>query len=200
LLLTVFRSITGHGNSTRPAHFTHLTKVAFAEDLETALVSISGFLDTSNLYSSKHPRPILVAHSAGGGLSQYYCSSSSFNPELSALILIAPFPSSGGAPVFRNWAIFDPWFSLRFMWDGCDPMSPLGRPDLVKTAFFHDNKPLTRRETDTKDEESVEEFFEQMNPEENGAWPASMMFGFANVDKVSSRLSCLEQSLNLFVG
>ncbi|KAF5361318.1 hypothetical protein D9758_010286 [Tetrapyrgos nigripes] len=180
-------SLRGHGNSTRPPYFTHLGKGAFAEDLHTALVAISHYLNASPDSTSERPHPVLIGHSAGGGLSQYYCSSPSFNPRLSALILIAPFPPSGGAPTFRNWVAFDRWFSLRFIWEGCDPMSAFGRPDLVKRAFFHDRKPLTRDDVHgEKGEESVQEFFEQMNPEENGAWSMSMMFKFADVARVKA--------------
>ncbi|THU87388.1 hypothetical protein K435DRAFT_681773, partial [Dendrothele bispora CBS 962.96] len=141
--------------------------------------------------------PVLIGHSAGGGLSQYYLSSttvptSSSHTTPQALILLAPFPPSGGAPTFRNWALFDPWFSFRFIWDGCDPMSPLSSPSLVKRAFFGDSKRLFKtsvKDESDDDDESVEEFFEQMNPEENGAWPASMMFSFADPAKVKSSVN-----------
>ncbi|THU87377.1 alpha/beta-hydrolase [Dendrothele bispora CBS 962.96] len=190
-------SLRAHGNSTRPPNFTHLTKASFADDLDTALTAITNLINP-NANAKPSNRPVLIGHSAGGGLSQYYLSSttvptSSHTPQ--ALILLAPFPPSGGAPTFRNWALFDPWFSFRFIWDGCDPMSPLSSPNLVKRAFFGDSKRLLRTSVknsgkpEKEDDESVEEFFEQMNPEENGAWPASMMFSFADPAKVKSSVN-----------
>ncbi|KAK7450648.1 hypothetical protein VKT23_012958 [Stygiomarasmius scandens] len=183
-------SLRGHGNSTRPSNFTRLTKASFAEDLDTALAAIHELL-VSNTQSISQTRPVLIAHSAGGGIAQYYLTivaSASYTPQ--ALVLVAPFPPFGGYPVYSNWNSFDPWFALRFIWDGCDPMSPLSTPELVKRAFFADSKALTRSVISGNAlEDSVEEFFEQMNPEENGAWPASMMFRFADPAKVKSSVN-----------
>lgn len=63
-----------------------MPKSAFAEDIGVAVAHII----------SSHPQsppPVLVGHSGGGGLSQYALHAGLFS--VSALVLVAPVPSSG---------------------------------------------------------------------------------------------------------
>lgn len=126
-----------------------------------------------------HPhcrKPVLVGHSAGGGLAQYCCSEGLVS--VSAIVLVASYPASGGWTVHLNWAHLDPMYFLRYIWHGCDPNSPLSSPQLVKQAFF---SPQTTCD--------MEAFFKQVNPEESLAWPLSMMLPFADTDKVNEDVS-----------
>ena len=137
---------------------------------------------TLDYISSLHPdapRPVLVGHSAGGGLSQYTLANTKQETLTSGVILIAAFPPSGGWRVYLNWFVADPWFALRIIHQGGDPKAPLSSPALVQKIFFG---PQMRRDDLLK-------FYEDMNPEESIAWPSSMMFPFVDVKKVKEHAS-----------
>ena len=143
-----------------------MTVDEFAEDIIAAVRYIIALNPTT-------PAPVLIGHSAGGGLSQYTVANSPPN-TFSGVILLAPFPSTGGSPVYRAWLGFD-WMAMpRFFWQGGDNMSPLSSPALVKRAFF----------SDAYKDEDVQRFFEQMNSEESVGWPATMMGKFADSEEV----------------
>ncbi|KAK7033571.1 hypothetical protein VNI00_012795 [Paramarasmius palmivorus] len=149
-------SLRGHGLSNRPDNFNTLDLPDYTKDIEALLAHIASSYPES-------PAPVLIGHSAGGGLSQYAVSTLKPN-TFSGLILLAPYPNTGGAPVYLEWIKFDPFFFPRFLWHGCDNMSPLSSPALVKRAFFSDGY----------DEEELKEFFNQMNSEESPGWPKTM--------------------------
>ncbi|KAI3595149.1 alpha beta hydrolase fold protein [Moniliophthora roreri] len=159
-------SIRGHGLSNRPDNFNSLTNADFCKDIASVVVYITESHPTS-------PAPVLIGHSAGGGLSQYTVSTLKPN-TFSGVILLAPYPNTGGAPVYLEWIKFDPLFFPRFFWHGCDNMSPLSSPALVKRAFFSDGY----------DEGELKDFFNQMNPEETPGWPATMTNKFTDHEPV----------------
>jgi pimeloyl-ACP methyl ester carboxylesterase len=150
----------------------------FAPDLTSTIAYIRTLHPTS-------PLPILVGHSAGGGLSQYILSSnnttdSQDNALTSGVVLVDAFPPTGGWSVYLNWALQDPLFAIRMLFKhGGDPKSPLSSPPLVRRIFFgpHITSP------------SLQTFFEDMNHEESIGWPESMMFPFVDVEKVKRSAS-----------
>ncbi|KAF9266208.1 hypothetical protein L218DRAFT_101237 [Marasmius fiardii PR-910] len=140
-------------------------------DVETAVKYI---VSTHPAY----PSPVLIGHSAGGGQVQVTVEALPPN-TFSGLILLAPFPPTGGLSVYLGWLKFD-WMLLpRFFWQGSDNMSPLSSPPLVKRAFF----------SDTYKEEDLHEFFKHMNPEESAGWASSMLNKFTNSEMVKSNVS-----------
>ncbi|PVF97628.1 alpha/beta-hydrolase [Serendipita vermifera] len=172
-------SLTGHGRSPRPTNFVTMEAKDFAPDLTSTLSYIHTLHPTS-------PLPILVGHSAGGGLSQHVLGSPTTSPldskrgtVTSGLVLLDAFPPSGGWSVYLNWALLDPLFALRMIYHGGDPKSPLSTPSLVNRIFF--GPYMTPSNLNT--------FFEDMNHEESISWPQSMMFPFVNVERVKERAS-----------
>ncbi|KAM0755158.1 alpha/beta-hydrolase [Meredithblackwellia eburnea MCA 4105] len=164
-------SLSGHGASTRPQYFHLLNKNHFAGDLLSAVKHIKRVCGKA---------PILVGHSAGGGLSQYFTDIFGEGGLLNGLVLVSPFPSFGGWRVYLNWFILDPYFSIRMLWQMGDPASVLSTPRLVARAFFGTS--YFTSQTPPPD------FFEDMNTEESIAWPSSMMFRFVNTERVKMHL------------
>jgi pimeloyl-ACP methyl ester carboxylesterase len=139
----------------------------FVRDLEEALDYISTL-------QPDQPRPILIGHSAGGGLSQVMLANTQKETLTSGVILVAAFPPTGGWTVYVNWLFVDPWFGVRMLLQGGDPKSSLSSPALVQKIFFG---PKMKQE-------DLLAFYEYMNPEESVGWPISMMFPFVDVEKV----------------
>ncbi|KAL0577471.1 hypothetical protein V5O48_004541 [Marasmius crinis-equi] len=164
-------SLSGHGHSYRPDNFNSITTAELAQDILSAIKHIKAIHPTS-------PAPVLIGHSAGGGQSQFTVETSPPN-TFSGLILLTPFPCTGGLPVYFSWLSFDWLFFPRFFWQGADSMSPLSSPALVKRAFF----------SDAYKDEDVEEFFKQMNSEESAGWPGSMMGKFADSEAIKANVS-----------
>lgn len=119
-------SLSGHGLSPRPLNFVSMKAVDFARDLE-------GTLDYISSLHPDAPRPVLVGHSAGGGLSQYTLSNTQQETLTSGVILVDAFPPTGGWRVYLNWALNDPLFGLRMILHGGDPKSPLSSKSSSKT-------------------------------------------------------------------
>lgn len=89
-----------------------------------------------------------------------------------------------------NWIKMDPWFTLRMLWHGWHPMSPLSSTALVKQAFFCDQKPISE----------VKSFEQNLVPYESFLWPIGMNLPFVNVTRmvqnilgwgVGERILCL---------
>ncbi|KAG8835240.1 hypothetical protein FRC18_000790 [Serendipita sp. 400] len=159
-------SLTGHGQSPRPSNFVKMTVSEYAPDLERTLDYIRTTLHPDR------PKPIVLGHSAGGGLSQYVLANRRHTPTTEPLtsgaIFMASFPPSGGWSVYLNWFRFDPMFGFRAIGLGGDPKAPLSSPRLVRQVFFGPRM----RQTE------LEEFYEGMNPEESVGWPQTMMLRF----------------------
>ncbi len=81
--------------------------------------------------------------------------------------------------VYRNWARFDPWFSIRMILQGYHPNSPLSHPFLIRQAFFSDAYP----------ESKLIEFRDHSNRYESFLWPFSMMRHFTNVESILGSIS-----------
>ncbi|KAG8815358.1 hypothetical protein FRC17_000739 [Serendipita sp. 399] len=183
-------SLTGHGQSPRPSNFVKMTVSDYAPDLEQTI----NYIHTQH---SELPKPVVLGHSAGGGLAQYILAnrhtpispppSSSNNhnshnsePLVSGAIFMAAFPPFGGWTVYMNWFRFDPTLGFRAILCGGDPKAALSSLSLVRNAFFG---PRMR-------EEELERFYAGMNPEESVGWPQTMMLRFIrDVEKVKQGAS-----------
>lgn len=107
--------------------------------------------------------PILVAHSSGGGLSQYILSKG--QAKARAIALIGSVPHWGNVSVYFNWfRRIDPWFCVRNILHLYHPNSPLSSPRLVHNAFFGPRYPISR----------VPEFMKWMSNYEAMWWPFGM--------------------------
>lgn len=77
--------------------------------------------------------------------------------------------------VYTNWWFkVDPMFSLRLLWHGWHPGSPLSSTRLVKNVFFSEKKPTAE----------VTAFQKLMAPFESFWWPIVMMWKFAEPERV----------------
>ncbi len=168
-------TFAGHGESPRPPNFVFMGLRDLSFDLQAALNDI--FLD-----DVLAPEPVLVAHSAGGGLAQYALANSNPDdgPLVSGLILLGSIPPSGMHRVLVRWWIhLDPWCIPRALWDMGDLRSPLSTPLLVQRAFFTADTP----------QGDVQEFFDfDINHEEAVSWMRDMMFRYVEPRNVKAKV------------
>ncbi|OLN92154.1 hypothetical protein CCHL11_01374 [Colletotrichum chlorophyti] len=163
-------SLRGHGNSWHPSYLRMVyftTRQNLADD---AIAAIKWVQERQN------SEVLLVGHSSGGGLSQGILSAK--QAHVKGLALLGAVPGSGSYGVYFNWAMFDPWFTVRMLFHGWHPNSPLSHPFLVRQAFFGDQMP----------ESAVLEFQKHANRYESFLWPISMMKPFANVANIVSSI------------
>ena len=143
-------------------------------DLQSALNDI--FLDDITA-----PEPVLVAHSAGGGLAQYALANSNPDDEplVSGLILLGSVPPSGIYRILVGWMRLDPWYIPRALWSIGDLRSPLSTPLLVQRAFFGADTPRW----------AIQEFFDfHMNHEETVSWMRDMVFRYVEPRNVKAKV------------
>lgn len=81
--------------------------------------------------------------------------------------------------VYINWWLLDPWFSLRMLFHGWHPNSPLSHPALTRRAFF----------SDAVSASYVTRFQQHINAYESFLWPIGMMAPFANAATIIRRIS-----------
>lgn len=81
--------------------------------------------------------------------------------------------------VYVNWWLLDPWFSLRLLFHGWHPNSPLSHPALTRRAFF----------SDAVSDSYVVQFQKHINAYESFLWPLGMMVPFANAASVIRRIT-----------
>ncbi|TFK38943.1 Alpha/Beta hydrolase protein [Crucibulum laeve] len=173
-------SLSGHGRSTRPWFFTLRTKFYFAQDVLSALDYISSQRPAAS--------PLLVGHSAGGGLSQYivhkYGLELKAESKLSGLVLVSPFPPTGGIPVYLNWLRLDPFLFIRMFLRLGDPSTVLDTPKRVSRAFFGREYTSLHSSTRSEPDTVPDGFMGQMNKEESIVWPSGMMLPFVDTRRV----------------
>ncbi|KAF8989102.1 Alpha/Beta hydrolase protein [Cyathus striatus] len=177
-------SLSGHGDSTRPPYFHLLPKSYFAKDVLAVLSYIS---------EQAHPLPpVLVGHSAGGGLAQYVldCYGHQLREEnkISGMICVSPFPPSGGLPVYTNWLRIDPTVLLRMTLSG-NAYTALNTPRRVSRAFFGVSHARSLYANDSGEDTVPEGFMRQMNKEESIIWPSTMMLPFVDTQRVIQHLT-----------
>lgn len=81
--------------------------------------------------------------------------------------------------VYINWWLLDPWFSLRLLFHGWHPNSPLSHPALTRRVFF----------SDAVSDSYVAKFQKHINAYESFLWPLGMMVPFANAAAVIRRIT-----------
>lgn len=81
--------------------------------------------------------------------------------------------------VYVNWWLLDPWFSLRLLFHGWHPNSPLSHPALTRRAFF----------SDAVSDSYVTQFQKHINAYESFLWPLGMMVPFANAATVIRKVT-----------
>lgn len=149
--------VLGHGESPRPKDFNWWGLKQFGAELKASLDYVQTLDPTA-------PPPVVVGHSAGGGLSQWTIQNT--DARISGLICIGAIPPSGMLRVYKNWFTTDLCVTPRLLWHGGDMKSPLSSPQLVRRAFFSPQLPEGR----------LKEFFEyNLNHEESVTWPLQMM-------------------------
>ncbi|KAF5378583.1 hypothetical protein D9615_007102 [Tricholomella constricta] len=169
-------SLRGHGASWNPG-FLRLVfgtgKAAMARDLGYILNFVQGFEAGQRDGDVDPENVVLIGHSAGGGLSQYFLSQGL--GQVGGLVLMASFTNFGGLGVYWNWAKLDPWFGIRMYFrDLGHPRSPLSSTTLVHRAFFSPAFPTA----------DVKEFEPYLSEYESLIWPLGMMLPFVNVRNV----------------
>lgn len=193
-------SLRGHGASWNPGFLRMVFatgKASMAQDLGCVLNYVQGFEAGLRAGNVDPEDIVLVGHSAGGGLSQYFLGQGL--GQVGGLVLMAPFPNFGGLGVYWNWARLDPWFGLRmFLRDLGHPRSPLSSLTLVHRAFFSAEFP----------QEQVAAFVPDMPEYESLLWPMGMMLPFVRARDVlrnvlgwvSGRESALRQRVLVLAG
>lgn len=81
--------------------------------------------------------------------------------------------------VYLNWWRLDPWFTLRMIFHGWHPNSPLSHPALTRRVFFSNELP----------DSYVLKFQERANAYESFLWPLGMGTPFVNTQKMLPRIT-----------
>ncbi|KAF6809630.1 alpha beta hydrolase fold protein [Colletotrichum sojae] len=159
-------SLRGHGNSWHPSYLRMVYFTTRQQLADDAIAAIKWVQDRQG------SEVLLVGHSSGGGLSQGILSAG--QAHVKGLALLGAVPGFGSYGVYANWAMFDPWFTVRMLFHGWHPNSPLSHPFLVKQAFFGDH--MT--------EAGLLNFQKHVNRYESFLWPISMMKPFAKAANI----------------
>lgn len=150
-------SMRNHGASFSVPYFRMVWLTSF-DDLASDLISA---IDEATKREGQ--APVVVAHSSGGGLSQYIISQGTVKAR--ALALVGAVPHFGNVHIYFNWFTrIDRWFMLRNFAHFCHPNSGLNTDQLVYNAFFGSEYPLAK----------VKEFRKWMANYECMWWPYSM--------------------------
>ncbi|TFK62566.1 alpha/beta-hydrolase [Pluteus cervinus] len=163
-------SLRGHGDSYNPGYLKlyFTSRQTFLSDLRYAIRHIQTIHGTS---------PILIGHSAGGGLAQDLIAQN-LEP-ISGLVLLSAIPGYGSYLVNFNWLKFDPYMTIRMVFlHFFHPRSPLSSTSLVHTAFFSSQMPLPQ----------IREVERTMAHYESMFWPLSMRRQFVDPVKVIKNL------------
>jgi hypothetical protein len=81
--------------------------------------------------------------------------------------------------IYLNWWLLDPWFSLRMLFHGWHPNSPLSHPALTRRVFF----------SDAVSDSYVARFQTHINAYESFLWPLGMMVPFADPAAIVRRIA-----------
>jgi pimeloyl-ACP methyl ester carboxylesterase len=111
----------GHGGSDRPRSINLVGVRDYVGDLAQAIEAIS-------------PRPVVVAHSLGGYLTQLYLT----EHELAGAVLLCSAPHKGVLPFLLRYARRHPLVYLR-IFATLNLLHMVGTPDLAREAFFRDD-------------------------------------------------------------
>ena len=165
-------SMRGHGNSWLPSflRLTYGTTLRMlADDVVAALRWAQACEDGNEV--------VLVAHSSGGGLSQFILSER--DVRVKGLALVGAVPGFGSLGVYLNWFRLDPFFTIRMLFHLWHPNSPLSHPALTRRVFFSEE--LSGK--------YVEEFQEKASPYESFWWIMAMRKTFVSPQTVLGQIS-----------
>lgn len=156
-------SYRGHGKSWYPwfwrMYFT--TRGTMAEDLAAGVKYVEA------LEAARRGTPgtkvVLIAHSAGGALSQYALSRKMF--EVQGFCMFAAVPGFGSWGCYRFWALTAP---IHFTYRGYHSRYLLVTAKQVQDAFFTAETPL----------QHVRNFAKLLSPYESMLWPTQALNAF----------------------
>ncbi|KAF2121167.1 Alpha/Beta hydrolase protein [Lophiotrema nucula] len=154
-------SVRGHGNSWYQGfwrmYFT--TRARFAEDVVTSIEHVEA-LERKRRGNEEKVKVVLVAHSAGGALSQYILSRGM--AKVQGFCMFAAVPGFGSASCYNFWALTAP---LHFPYRLFHPRYILANTKQVHEAFFMPSTPT-----------SVVKHLERLlSPYESMLWPMQMI-------------------------
>ncbi|KAF2631134.1 alpha/beta-hydrolase [Macroventuria anomochaeta] len=165
-------SYRGHGSSWYPGfwrmYFT--SRGTMAEDLVAGVKEVER-LETETRSAEEKVRVVLVAHSAGGALSQYALSKGLV--KVHGFCMLAAVPGFGSWSVYKFWSLTAP---IHFPYRLFHPRYILATTKQVHDAFFTASTP-TRV---VKDLEAL------LSPYESMLWPMQAAFRFVTGPDVIS--------------
>jgi len=152
-------SIRGHGKSEGKEELKNLGLLDTVKDLKD-------FIESLHL---EQP-PVLIGHSAGGGIIQKFAE---IHPDmLSGLITIAAFPPFGGFWGFLNWFSWMPFtFLCGLLFNN---RLPLSTPTFYKLMMF----------SPEVDDSLVQIYYQQLEPNESSKLPQDLVGRFVDTKRI----------------
>ncbi|KAF2871789.1 Alpha/Beta hydrolase protein [Massariosphaeria phaeospora] len=168
-------SYRGHGGSWYPGfwrmYFT--SREAMAEDLVAGIREVER-LETERRKADERVKVVLVAHSAGGALSQYVLSRGLVRVQ--GFCMFAAVPGFGSISVYKFWSLIAP---IHFPYRLFHPRYVFTNTSQVHSAFFTPSTPV-----------SVVQHLERLlSPYESMLWPLQSMFRFVTGGDVLSSIT-----------
>ncbi|KAF9739354.1 hypothetical protein PMIN06_000950 [Paraphaeosphaeria minitans] len=167
-------SYRGHGKSWYPwflrMYFT--TRGTMAEDLTAGVKYVEALEATRR--GAPGTQVVLIAHSAGGALSQYVLSRKML--QVQGLCMFAAVPGFGSWSCYSFWAATAP---IHFTCRGCHSRYLLATVKQVQDAFFTSGTPL----------QHVQSFAKLLSPYESMLWPMQALNAFVTGPDVLSSIT-----------
>lgn len=156
-------SYRGHGKSWYPGllRMCLTTRGTMAEDLAAGVNYVEALEAATS--GAPNTKVVLIAHSAGGALSQYALSKKMF--EVYGFCMFAAVPGFGSWGCYKFWALSAP---IHFAYRGYHPRYLLATFNQVKDAFFTAETPLRH----------VQSFTKLLSPYESLLWPMQALNAF----------------------
>ncbi|KAF3044034.1 hypothetical protein E8E12_007356 [Didymella heteroderae] len=167
-------SYRGHGNSWYPGfwrmYFT--LRGTMAQDLVAGVKEVER-LETERTHAEEKVRVVLIAHSAGGALSQYALSRRLV--KVQGFCMLAAVPGFGSWSVYKFWGLSAP---IHFPYRLFHPRYILATTQQVHDAFFTPSTPKSV----VRDLESL------LSPYESMLWPMQTLSRFVSGPDVISSI------------
>ncbi|KAH6614122.1 Alpha/Beta hydrolase protein [Boeremia exigua] len=167
-------SYRGHGNSWYPGfwrmYFT--SRGTMAEDLTAGVKEVEK-LETERQHAEEKVRVVLIAHSAGGALSQYALSR--------GFVMVQGFCMLAAVPGFGSWSVYKFWgltAPIHFPYRLFHPRYILATTKQVHDAFFTASTPTS----------VVKKLESLLSPYESMLWPMQALFRFVSGSDVISSI------------
>lgn len=167
-------SYHGHGKSWYPwfwrMYFT--TRGTMAEDLAAGVKYVEALESTRR--GTQGTKVVFIAHSAGGGLSQYALSRKMF--EVEGFCMFAAVPGFGSWGCYNVWALTAP---IHFTYRAYHSRYLLVTVKQVQDAFFTTETPF----------QHVQRFTRLLSPYESMLWPVQALNAFISGPDVLSSIT-----------